>query len=275
MLRFPLFGIPVGIHATFLIIALFGLGAFSGIDLVAWTVGVGLAVLLHEFGHALTARAYGATAITVTLFALGGFTTWAPGETPIGPGKRFFIAASGSAIGIAGGAAVIGAVYGARAIDLISGIDGFPEALLFSFVYAAGFWGLFNWLPMLPLDGGHMAQSLLELWVSRKKALEAVRVLTVVAAVVAGAYLFLAWESMFGAIWVGIIAVSGVRLATAELTRLQAQTRPPVDEAVHYGSLGPNDSEDDLGGGGTNDEPTPQRPATEETSPPDPPAFPL
>jgi Zn-dependent protease len=258
-----------------LIIALFGLGAFSGFDLVAWTLGVGLAVLLHEFGHALTARAYGATGITVTLFALGGFTTWAPGDRPIGPGKRFFIAASGSAIGIAGGAALLGSLYGARAIDLISGLDGFGEALVISFVYAAGFWGLFNWLPMLPLDGGHMAQSLLELWVSPKAALEAVRVLTVVAAVAAGAYVWLAWDSAFGAIWVGIIAFSGFRLATAELQRLARPQAPQPDETApddaltHDGSAEDSQPVDPVPG-----DPAPVDPELEPDNP-DPPAFPI
>lgn len=216
-MRFPLFGIPVGIHLSFLLIALFGYGRYRGTDLVAWVLGVGLAVLCHEAGHAFTARAFGARGITVTLFALGGFTTWAPGERPIGPGRRFLIAASGSAVGIALG----GAILLAHRAEVLTIPRGVVLAFAESFVLAALVWGIFNWLPMLPLDGGHMAQSVLELMVSPAAAHTGARVLTVISGAAAAAVLAFVFESPIGAIWIALIALVGMRSGA------EPPTRPP------------------------------------------------
>lgn len=234
MLRFPLLGIPVGIHLSFLLIALFGIGVYEGVELVGWTLGVGLAVLFHEFGHALTARAFGAGGITVTLFALGGFTTWAPGERPVGPGKRFFIAAAGSAVGIALG----GAILLAGRSGWLGDLDGLFEVFLESFVFAALLWGIFNWLPILPLDGGQMARSLFELFLSEERALAVTKGLTVVAGVAAAAFVYYRFDSLFGAAWIAIIAFLGLRSVSGsdaeqpkdEEIRGEIEDRGPVEE---------------------------------------------
>ena len=39
MLRFRLLGIPVGVHLTFLFVALLGATAYRGIGIVMWTMG--------------------------------------------------------------------------------------------------------------------------------------------------------------------------------------------------------------------------------------------
>jgi len=237
-----LFGIPVGIHVSFLLIALFGYGRYQGADLIAWVLGVGLAVLCHEAGHAFTAKAFGARGITVTLFALGGFTTWAPGERPIDPGRRFAIAASGSAVGIALG----GAVLLAHRAGLLTIPRGVLLAFADSFVLAALLWGIFNWLPMLPLDGGHMAQSLLELFLAPSTARTAAKALTLVSAAGAAAVLFFVFEAPVGAVWIALIAVLGVR--GGQEPEVAPPPPSPVEEAV-------------------TDQPAPEQP--------DPPQFPI
>ena len=60
VLRFPFFGVPVSIHLSFGLVVLFGLGSYRGWDLAAWTGAVFVAVLLHESGHAFTAKRFGA-----------------------------------------------------------------------------------------------------------------------------------------------------------------------------------------------------------------------
>jgi Zn-dependent protease len=245
VLRFPLFGIPVGIHLSFLLIALFGYGLYTGVDLVAWVIGVALAVLCHEAGHAITARAFGARGVTVTLFALGGFTTWTPGDRAIGPGRRFVIAASGSAVGIGLGGSLL-LVHNAGLITIQRGV-----LLTFanSFVLAALVWGIFNWLPMLPLDGGHMAQSLLELFVSPATAVTITKVLTVVSGAAAAVVLAFVLDAPFGALWIALIAVLGMR---TERERPTPRTQHPDGEGS-------------------------QRPAQSDpaTPPQDPPPFPI
>lgn len=210
MIRFRLYRVPVGFHLSALFIALFGLQLYTGWELAGWTVGVLAAVLLHEAGHAYTALTFGAGSVSITLFALGGFTTWAPEEAPIGPGKRFAISASGSAAGIVAGLLVV--------LLARSGILGeLPEALvalLNGFVLAALVWGLLNWIPVLPLDGGHMTLSLLDLvWPERSEQIAKGISVVVGGILVAVAVYF---EFYFAAVFLAIIVVSGIRSRPAQ-----------------------------------------------------------
>jgi len=226
MIRFRLFGIPVGIHLSFLLIALFGLQVYRGTEIVAWTLGVGLAVLFHELGHAITARSFRATTVAVTLFALGGYTTWAPGEQPIGAGRRFLIAASGSAVGIALGGSVL--LLGRQ--GAFDSVGRFSEVLIQSFVLAALVWGIFNWLPVLPLDGGHMAQSALALVLGEHRALRAAKVLSVVIGIAAVAFAWIQLNEPVLGLWVALIVAMGLRSEAAPT--LPAERSSPSGPAV-------------------------------------------
>lgn len=242
MLKFRFFGIPMQIHLSFLLIAFFGLGLFEGWELVPWTLGVLVAVLLHESGHAFTARAFGATGITVTVFALGGYTTWRP-TRPVGPGSRFLISAAGSAFGIAAGLPI-------WIMDRQGALDGLPWFLdigLWAFMLAALVWGVLNWIPVLPLDGGHMTQSLLEiLWPSR-----ASQIARGISVVVGGALILLAvrYEQYFLAFFLGFIVLTGLRSEPAAAPPRPASPGPPE---------------------GKNDEQSPQ-----QARPAEPPEFPI
>jgi len=227
VIRFSLFGIPVGIHLSFLLIALFGIGVYRGIELAAWTLGVGVAVLFHEAGHAFTARSFGAGSISITLFAFGGYTTWAPGSRPIGPGKRFLIAAAGSAVGITLGAGVLFAQRSG-----VADVHGFLFVLLQSFVFAALVWGVLNWIPILPLDGGHMTQSILEIFLPGATALTVAKAISIVAAVGAGLASWFVLESPFLTMFIAIIAFSGLRTGPAEPQPATPKTEEIAPEPV-------------------------------------------
>jgi Zn-dependent protease len=148
---------PVTVRPSFLIIA--GLIGFIGVgtwsETIAWIVIVFVSILIHEMGHAFTARMYG-SAVAIELNGLGGLTRWSTSQQEITPGRRALIAAAGSALGLLFG----GLVW------LVAGRFGPYDALtafiLESTIYVNVFWGLLNWLPIRPLDGGHLLESLLE-----------------------------------------------------------------------------------------------------------------
>ncbi|MEN8235479.1 MAG: site-2 protease family protein [Actinomycetota bacterium] len=226
MLRFPLFGVPVSVHWTFLLVALFGMGVYSGIEIGAWTAAVFVAVLLHESGHAFTARAFGASPVAITLFALGGVTTWSASKD-LGPGRRFVVSAAGSAVGIAAGVVVI--VLARRGL-----FDGLPDlafVFLQSFVWAGLVWGILNWIPILPLDGGHMLQHGLEIF-TPKRAAGIARVVSIIAGVIViGIALY--FGEMFLAIFVAMITFMGMRSgqqAKPKPRPLQPQPEPPTEQ---------------------------------------------
>ena len=221
MLRFPLLGVPVSIHWSFLLVAVFGLGVYSGWEIAAWTGAVLIAVLLHESGHAFTAKAFGASPVSITLFALGGFTSWVAPRS-LGPGRRFVVSAAGSAVGIAAGLGVI-------ALSRSGGFDDIPHlALVFlqSFVWAGLVWGILNWIPILPLDGGHMLQHALEIF-TPTKAKPVARWISVVtgAAVVAVAFYY---GETFLAIFVAMITFMGFREGRSDTP--SARPAPRVEE---------------------------------------------
>ncbi len=219
MLRFRLFGIPVGVHATFLFLALLGATMYRGFDIAIWTGAAFVSILLHELGHALVARGFGAVDVKVTLYGLGGLTSYNHGGV-MSHGKSFLISAAGSTTGIVAGGAV-----------LLAGRDGAfagvaPEVAVFldSFVFTALVWGVLNWIPIVPLDGGHMVRHLAAMVNEEKAPLFSQVVTWVTVAVVVP--LAITNGFPFAAIIVVVFAFGGLREYRAQ-KRSKRQTRVP------------------------------------------------
>ncbi len=244
MLKFPLLGVPVTVHWSFAIVAFFGIGRYdTAPEIGAWTAAVFLAVLLHESGHAFTARAYGATGVTITLFALGGYTQWVPRET-MSPGKRFIVSAAGSAVGIAAGLLILWFRRG-------GGYESFPVwgvAFLNTFILVGLIWGVLNWIPLLPLDGGHMLNHALAIfWPKRADNVATVVSTAVGVGLIATAFYF---QQTFLAIFLVFILLSGLRSRPRQTRQVPSNEAPTI--APHPPA-----------------EPTPTEPEQE------PPAFPI
>ena len=127
---------------------------------------------------------------------------------------------------IVAGLAVIG-LGGAGALDSIPDL---AITFLESFVWAGLVWGVLNWVPILPLDGGHMLQHGLEMF-TPAKAVGIARVVSVVvgvAAVVAAFY----YGRTFLAIFVGMITLMGLRSARDEEPRPAPAPEPSPTDVV-------------------------------------------
>lgn len=154
--KFSLLRIPVTVRPSFLLIAaLLGLRA-NRLDLLfIWIAVIFVSILVHELGHALTARHFGSE-VEIELNGIGGLTSWTVPDGEIGPGRRALIAAAGSATGLAfGGVVWLVSAQFAPYENLV----GFA---LENLIIVNVFWGLLNWLPIRPLDGGHLFTALLE-----------------------------------------------------------------------------------------------------------------
>ena len=215
MPTFRLFGIPVTIRPTFLVIA--ALIGFTGrrpiAYLVAFVAIVFVSILIHELGHALTARSYGAE-VEIELNGIGGLTSWSVPDKELSPGQRALVAAAGSGVGVLFG----GLVW---LFDRFTGpyfeVAGFVVSTL---IAVNVLWGLLNWLPIRPLDGGHLFTSLLQKVIPSRAELIANVVFFVTAA---GA---LAWALWNQRIFLALIAGW---LLMGELTRGRGgQRRPPA-----------------------------------------------
>lgn len=166
-----LFGIPLRVKVSFVVvILLLGMPLVRSIShdpfqmlgrLGIWLTVATASVIVHELGHALLARRFGA-AVAMELWALGGLTSWEPGARRITPARRAAIAAAGSGLGLA-----VGAV--AYPLWKLVGPGSGPAQLgLGWLVWVNLGWGLINWLPIRLLDGGHILRAVIDmLWPRR------------------------------------------------------------------------------------------------------------
>ena len=151
-----LFGFPLHVRPGFLlfvVLIIFLNGDEFGVWLAAALAGF---TLLHELGHAVAARRAGADA-QVSLDFMAGYTSYtAPRQ--LSQGTQAVIALSGPITHIAAGVIVL-ALMGANPLDEAS----WQRSAATQAVWWAGpAIGLFNLLPVLPLDGGNVVTSLLE-----------------------------------------------------------------------------------------------------------------
>lgn len=106
-------------------------------------------ILLHELAHGLAARAFRYPVTGITLWAMGGFTTYRTTKRH-GPAREAAIALAGPATTLAVAAL---ALVGAR------GATGQVHALLAALGSANLLVGIFNLLPGSPLDGGAVVKA--------------------------------------------------------------------------------------------------------------------
>src|ERR1700738_4060739 len=98
-------GIDVRIHVTFFLllavfVSFFGAqGGYSGtLKVVVFFLLVFLCVLLHEFGHAFAAKAYGIRTVDITLLPIGGVARME--RMPEKPAQELVVAIAGPLVNV-------------------------------------------------------------------------------------------------------------------------------------------------------------------------------
>jgi stage IV sporulation protein FB len=169
-----LFGIPIRVEPVFLlIVVLLGLGpSFDATLLIGWVVVVIVSILVHELGHAFAFLAFGSRP-SIVLYGLGGVTS---ARAPERRWQSVIVSLAGPLLPFV--------LMGIPAI-VLSGTDwaaatDHREVLVRMVVWVNVWWGLVNLLPLLPLDGGHVAEQFV--------GARAARVLTIAVAVPIGIY---------------------------------------------------------------------------------------
>ena len=169
-------GIDVYVHATFFILILWiGLSywqvegslaaVFNGIGFI---LALFACVVLHEFGHALTARRYGIRTLHITLLPIGGVA--AIERMPDDPKQEIAVALAGPAVNvvIALGLWLWLAVGNALVpVDQLSLTGGpFIERLMVINIVLA----VFNLIPAFPMDGGRVLRAALAMRMTHNRA---------------------------------------------------------------------------------------------------------
>ncbi|NDC36611.1 MAG: site-2 protease family protein [Proteobacteria bacterium] len=159
-------GIPVRVHATF---ALFLLYIASGetsthdaLTEVAFVLSLFTCVLLHELGHALTARRFGVGTRDIVLYPFGGIAALSGRVTPW---AELWIALAGPMVNLVIAAALLPFLDLNRPFLDLNGITALaqPMSILVRLLAANLFLALFNLIPAIPMDGGRVFRATLAL----------------------------------------------------------------------------------------------------------------
>jgi Zn-dependent protease/CBS domain-containing protein len=226
-------GTAVRIHITFVLFLawIFIANWVSGGADAAWSsltflLLLFLCVLLHEFGHIFTARAFGVPTPDVTLLPIGGVARLE--RIPEKPSEEFLVAIAGPLVNVAITLVLVafaGANLGARNLAL----DSAHVAMVDRLAAANLFLALFNMIPAFPMDGGRVLRALLAIRLGHVRATE---IAATIGQWVAFALGFIGLLSnpllIFIAIFVYLAAAS-----EAQLVHLRAMSRGvPVSSAM-------------------------------------------
>ncbi len=151
------FGFPVDVRPGFIVLLGLFVVLYSGQgqgEFGIWLAGsVGLLTLCHELGHAFAARATGAEA-SIALDFLAGYASFEP-TRPLKRWERAGISASGPFVQIVLGVGAL-LVMGVNPLD---NNEVHSSAASLAVYFAGPILGLINLAPILPLDGGNIVMT--------------------------------------------------------------------------------------------------------------------
>ena len=162
-------GIDVYVHATFLL--LIGWVGYTYwlehqnwgevISGILFILALFACVVLHEYGHALTARKYGIRTRDITLYPIGGVARLE--RMPDKPIEELWVALMGPAVNVVIAAALFAYLSLTNGLvpfrDLTIASGSFLERLMTINITLV----LFNLIPAFPMDGGRVLRALLAL----------------------------------------------------------------------------------------------------------------
>ena len=162
-------GIDVYMHATFLL--LIGWVAFT-----YWTEQQSLAavlsgvffilllfvfVVMHEYGHALTARKYGIRTRDITLYPIGGVARLE--RMPEKPIEELWVALAGPAVNVVAAIVLFGYLIVSGTFQPLTSLSISTGSLIERLMVVNLWLVLFNLIPAFPMDGGRVLRALLGL----------------------------------------------------------------------------------------------------------------
>jgi Zn-dependent protease/predicted transcriptional regulator len=244
-------GIDVYMHVTFLLL----LGWIAYVRYAAtgsvrealmgmlFVIVLFAVIVLHELGHALTARRFGIPTRDITLYPIGGVASLQ--RMPEEPTQELLVALAGPAVNVVLGAILLPLTYFyeggvAWLPDFLQSGGTFLDQLFWSNAIILGF----NLLPSYPMDGGRVLRAILAMNMDYVKATQTAAAVGQAMAVIFGlvalliGHLFLLLIAFF--VFFGAAQEAGAVQTRAFLRGI------PVRRAMitNYETLGPDDTLD-------------------------------
>lgn len=184
--------IPIKIAPTFFLTAgIIGfINSFSLLGTLIWIGIIFVSVLVHELGHALTAKMFGQS-VHIELVAFGGLTI--PEGKKLSLPREFLVVFMGPFFGFM--------LFVFASLALLLPFEApLLRGILDTFRFVNLFWTVINLLPILPLDGGQLVRICLEAFVG-EKAWRATLYISLVVSAIFSFLFFLIGLFLIGAIF--------------------------------------------------------------------------
>lgn len=173
--------IPIYVHWSFslILLSILYVGYSSNQDasgyffLCIFFIAMFTLVVMHEFGHSLTARRFGVSTRDIILSPIGGVARLE--EIPKNPWHEFLVAVAGPAVNVVLALIILPILLFVREngfhllgteVDFLSK----PENILPMLFYMNTVLAVFNMIPAFPMDGGRVLRALLSIKMGRLKA---------------------------------------------------------------------------------------------------------
>jgi len=175
------FRIPVKIHWTFSLLILYlvytvlqeGVSLSQSLWFSAYVFSLFLCVVLHEYGHALSARKFGVETKDIILSPIGGVARLQ--KLPEKPKHELIVALAGPAVNVVIAIIVGLGLYLLYDFNFLDGgfdimrIQGPTDFFTFLFILNIALF-MFNLIPAFPMDGGRVLRALLAMKFGRVNA---------------------------------------------------------------------------------------------------------
>jgi Zn-dependent protease/CBS domain-containing protein len=209
------FGIPVYIHWTFwiLIVWIFllhvgsGEGFSNSLSGVLFILALFGCVVLHEFGHALTARHFGVVTRDITLYPIGGISQFE--SMPAKPAHELLISLAGPSVNVI--IATVLWIY-LRSTGQMPDLSETGGVLitrlpfLVSLFLANTILAAFNLVPAFPMDGGRVFRAILSFKMDKSQA---TRIAASLGQFLAIIFVFLGFFYNFWLVFIGLFIFLG------------------------------------------------------------------
>jgi Zn-dependent protease len=218
------------------------LGAESALYCVTLVVTIFGCVVLHEFGHALTARKFGIPTRDITLYPIGGVARLE--QMVERPWEELWITVAGPAVNVVIAAMLLpmAVVFGAS-LSSLGSLEFVNAGNFLAQVALLNLWlALLNMLPAFPMDGGRVLRALLAAGFGRVQGTE------IAAAIGAGmAGIFFLVGVFSGGFMLMLLAIFVLLMGQQELAAVRQRERmrreaalevlPADPDVLHLGTL--------------------------------------